>query len=218
MHPDIDEALRYLGVRADADGSLHRQMDALADELARSCPPRWVWTAVPLAFEGGEPLTGGLRLPGRTAARMLGDCCQAVLLCCTLGASFDAWIRREQARDMARAAMLDALGSAFVERGCNAAEEEIRARFPALHLTDRFSPGYGDLPLTLQGQLLAATNAARRLGVTCTDTCLLLPQKTVTAVIGLAEEPQAARVRGCAFCSMNKTCPLRKTGRFCQDD
>lgn len=218
MHPDIDEALRYLGVGADPDGLLHRQMALLADDLEVRCPPRWVWTVQPLTFEGTLPAAGDLPLPGASAARMLQDCRQAVLLCCTLGASFDAWLRREQARDMSRAAMLDALGSSFTECGCDAAEGEIRARFPALHLTDRFSPGYGDLPLTLQRELLARTDAARRLGVTCTDSCLLLPQKTVTAVIGLAERPQAARIRGCAFCSLRESCRLRKAGRGCTDN
>ena len=146
---------------------------------------------------------------------MLQECGQAVILCCTLGAEFDALLRSGQARDMARAVIADAWGSAWVETACDEAEREIASRFPGLYLTDRFSPGYGDLPLSLQGEICAFLDAPRRLGVHVTDTCLLNPRKSVTAVIGLAEAPQMARIRGCEFCSVRENCSLRKGGKRC---
>ena len=121
-----------------------------------------------------------------------------------------------QARDMAQAVLLDALGSAWVEMGCDAAEKELAARLPGLYLTDRFSPGYGDLPLSVQPEILTATDAMRRLGTQVTQSCLINPRKTVTAVIGIAEEPQPARVRGCAHCSMREMCAYRKEGKTCE--
>ena len=39
--------------------------------------------------------------------------------------------------------------------------------------------------------------------------------KSVTAVIGLSDRPQMARVRGCSYCSMRETCALRKGGHHC---
>ena len=159
--------------------------------------------------------TWNITLTGTTALRMLAHSQQAVLLACTLGAQFDTLLRTQQARDMSRAVMLDACGSAWVEAGCDAAEQELHARFPDLHLTDRFSPGYGDLPLTLQPGICAALDAQRRLGVTVTKSLLLNPAKTVTAVIGLADTPQMARIRGCAYCALQQTCALRKGGTNC---
>ena len=204
MTLDIDEALRYLGVRA-ADEGLRARLESLAAEVQSRIRPRWRWTLTDSA---------ALNLPGQTAAAMLADCSRCAVLVCTLGAEFDLWVRREQLRDMARSALLDALGSAWVEAGCDAAEEEIRARFPHLYLTDRFSPGYGDLPLTVQPMLLQLAGGDR-LGVTLTDSCLMLPQKSVTALIGLSEKPQRARIRGCACCALNKTCEYRKAGTTC---
>ena len=145
---------------------------------------------------------------------MLADCRQCAVLVCTLGAEFDLWVRREQMRDMARAAMLDALGSAYIEAACDAAEEAIRARLPGLYLTDRFSPGYGDLPLAVQPTLLTLAGGSR-IGVTLTDTMLMVPQKSVTAIIGLADKPQMARIRGCAYCALNQSCEYRKAGTTC---
>ena len=217
MELNVSEALRYLGVRGAPDPALLSQLSAAADRLARAAPPRWVWRAYPLAFgpEGPALEGAGLALPGEMAARMLGGCAQAAVLICTLGAAFEALLRAEQARGMARAALLDACGSAWVEAGCDEAQAEISARFPDLHPTDRFSPGYGDLPLSLQRDICGALDAPRRLGVQVTDSLLLNPSKTVTAVIGLSDRPQPARIRGCAYCDLRENCQYRKGGTTC---
>lgn len=214
--PDVSEALRYLGAPHPGP-ELRQQAEALADELAAALQPRYVWAAYPLAREGDHfSLQGaGVTLSGATAERMLDGSEQAVLLACTLGARFDTLLRSAQARDMAEAVLLDALGSAFVEAGCDGAEDEIAARFPALYRTDRFSPGYGDLPLDLQPAVCAALNAQRRLGLTVTDSLLLNPVKSVTAVIGLSDAPQPARIRGCGFCNFRENCQFRKEGTTC---
>ena len=204
MDVDIREALRYLGVKVN-DAELLPPMEALAQELQSRITPRFSWVlTTPQA----------LALPGQTARKMLADCPQAAVLVCTLGAEFDRWMRQLSLRDMARAVMLDALGSAFVEAGCDAAEDAIRTRFPGKYLTDRFSPGYGDLPLEVQPQLLALSGGTR-IGVTLTDSMLMAPQKSVTAVLGIADTPQPARVRGCTHCTLNQTCPYRKAGATC---
>lgn len=217
MKLDLSEPLRYLGVRGEPGPALLAELSGVADKLTRSVTPRYIWRVFPLSFrEEGPALEGiGLTLPGGMATRMLGECSQAVLLACTLGAGFEALLRAEQARSMARAAMLDACGSAWVEAGCDAAEEEISARFPELYRTDRFSPGYGDLPLTIQKDVCALLDAPRRLGVQVTDSLLMNPSKSVTAVIGLADRPQPARIRGCGFCSLRESCQYRKGGKTC---
>ena len=204
MTLNIDDALRYLGVKIP-DASLRAQMSSLAEEVQSRIPPRSAWVLIEKSR---------LDLPGKMAERMLADCQQCAVLVCTLGMEFDLWVRREQMRDMARAAMLDALGSAYIESACDAAEEAIRARLPGLYLTDRFSPGYGDLPLDVQPALLALAGGSR-IGVTLTEALLLNPQKSVTAIVGVADRPQMARIRGCAYCALNQTCPYRKAGTTC---
>lgn len=217
LKPDIDEALRYLGA-ADAPEDLRRRTREAGEALARLVQPRCTWRVYGLERrEEGFHLTGtGILLTGVTAARMLADSARAALLACTLGALFDRKLLALQARDMAEAALWDACGSALVEAGCDRAEQELRARFPELFLTDRFSPGYGDLPLELQPDICAALDAERRLGVHVSESLLMNPVKTVTAVIGLSERPQAARIRGCGYCPMGETCQLRKGGTRCE--
>lgn len=217
MKLDVEEALRYLGAGNGADELLRAQVARMADKLTAVLQPRCVYRVFSLSHSEQAVCMPecGLTLAGRTVNTLLAHCTQAALLACTLGAEFDAMLRAAQARNMAQAVILDACGSAWVESGCNVAEQELAARFPGKFLTDRFSPGYGDLPLTLQPDICRTLDTEKHVGIYVSDSCLMNPSKSVTAVIGLADEPQMARIRGCAYCAMRKTCALRKGGQHC---
>lgn len=214
MQIDISEAMRYLGA-AEGGEALRAQVAAASERIRER--PRYIYRVMELTWRNDVPFLPQIHmeLPGKTAKTLLEDCSQVILLACTLGLSFDAFLGREQTRDMAAAVILDACASALVEQGCDAAEQEISSRFPDLYLTDRFSPGYGDLPLSLQKDLCAALDAQRRLGIYVNESMLMTPQKSVTALIGLSRKPQMARIRGCGYCSMRERCSLRKGGKHC---
>lgn len=218
MELDREEILRYLGAGgAQVPPEVARLVEEVAAQVEATARPRTVWRVFELERQGEIPVLpqAGLVLEGRSARLMLEESDRCVLLAATMGAEFDAALRTAQAADMARAVVLDACGSAGVEWACDRAEEEIRQRLPEIHLTDRFSPGYGDLPLTLQSTLCAALDTPRRLGLHVTPSCLLNPGKSVTAFIGLAHTPQRRRIRGCAYCALAATCTLRKRGKSC---
>ena len=65
-------------------------------------------------------------------------------------------------------------------------EDAIRAELaPGERLIMRFSPGYGDWALSAQRELLRMLDASRTVGVSLTDTMLMVPSKSVSAVIGV---------------------------------
>lgn len=208
------EALRYLGAENPSE-ELRRQAEEIAGGIRER--PRYTYRVFALTrTPEGIVLDGsGVVLAGRMAETMLSECGQAALLACTLGAEFDRRLRGMQVRDMASAVILDACGSALVEEGCDAAETELAERFPERFLTDRFSPGYGDLPLDVQPEICAALDTPRRLGLYVTGSLLMNPMKSVTAIIGLSDRPQAARIRGCGHCRLREDCPYRKGGKHC---
>ena len=88
-----------------------------------------------------------------------------------------------------------------------------------LYLTDRFSPGYGDLPLTVQKDLCGVLDTRRTLGLTVNESMLLIPEKSVTAVMGICPVPQRHRAAtekgGCAKCAAFENCVFRLQGRTC---
>lgn len=69
-----------------------------------------------------------------------------------------------------------------------------------LFLKPRYSPGYGDFALESQKEIFARLECAKRIGLTLTDTMLMVPFKSVTAVIGVTDAPTCTYVkcRGCA--------------------
>ena len=211
---DRGQVLRYLGCRGAYDAALEAELQRRTGVLKAEAEPRAVWKLFPLLPDFS--LAGAcFRLEGESVRALLKDCDQVILMAATLGSSVERLIRRTQAVDMAGALILDACGSAAIENVCDNLCAELAAGFAPRYLTDRFSPGYGDMPLSQQRELFAALDVTRRIGVTLTDSGLMLPQKSVTALIGVSDRPQVMRPRGCAACSLHDTCAYRKDGKHC---
>lgn len=211
------EVLRYMGCPPEkADGFLRAQVEACAGELLGTIRPRWSWRAVEIAFEAdGVRLEGGLLLPGQDLKNHLTGCGRAAVFCATLGAEVDALIRRAERLDMARALTLDCCASAAVEAVCDRIETELQGKFPGCSFPFRYSPGYGDLPLDVQGPLLDLLDAPRRVGLCATQTHLLTPRKSVTAILGVADGEIERTKRSCLGCPAQGSCQYRKAGGHC---
>lgn len=214
---NTDEALRYMGCPPEqADPAVRALAEWAGQQLLSAAHPRWTWRAFDLSFEeGGVRLDCGLLLPGVDLRDHLTGCRRAALFCATLGAQVDALIRRHESRDMARAFALDACAAAAVEQVCDAIEEALQGQFPGCFFPFRYSPGYGDLPLSLQNELLALLDAPRRVGLTASDTHILIPRKSVTAILGVADSPIERKKRSCLGCPGQAGCPYRKAGGHC---
>ncbi len=113
--------------------------------------------------------------------------------------------------------MLVALSSVAAEAMADAAEDAMRREFSGrgLFLTGRFSPGYGDYPITVQNELIRLLDAPRRIGLAATPAHLLTPRKSITAVLGAADHPVTGRKAGCAHCALREKCSYRKEGKTC---
>ena len=140
------ETLRYLGAGGwQPDAASQVLLQKAEDALRAAATPRGVWKQLPLT---ALPLQNA----GNDIARHLRGCDAMVLMAVTLGSGADTLMRRLELTDIALAAVVDAMASAVMEELCNALEAEIRTSVQAQghYLTGRFSPGYGDCPLTLQ--------------------------------------------------------------------
>ena len=129
----------------------------------------------------------GFSLPSHDLARHLANCNEAVLLAATAGLALDRYIVREGRISPARALCAQAIGTERVEALCDAfcAQMNEMLKSEGTHLTPRFSPGYGDLPLTAQHALFALLSPEKHVGVTLTDTLLMSPTKSVSAIAGI---------------------------------
>lgn len=213
---DRGEALRYLGFRGSTPGPEAEADIARCEELLRkTAHPRAVWKRLRLLPDGSLAGTT-FRPAGSDIRRLLHGCSDAVLMAATLGAEVDTLLRRLQVTNMADAMILDACAGAAAENVIGNLCEDIAAEVRPLFLTDRFSPGYGDLPLAQQAQLCAVLDTPRKIGVVLTPGGLLLPQKTITAVAGLSPAPVTAHPAGCDACAMRSSCSYRREGSHCE--
>lgn len=209
----LEEIRRNLGCR-NLDAQTLAHSEQALKLLQKTVKPRSVWKFYPLQHKGNGVFIGDIQLEGKDIRKHLQGCEAAAIMAATLSVSAEVTLRRLAAEDMALALVADAAASALVEQLCDRTEQEIRERVPYGFMTARFSPGYGDLPLETQPVLLRLTNAARSLGITVTPQNILLPQKSVTALIGLSHQPvQDARrficgVR-CEGCPRYEECSSR---------
>lgn len=158
-----------------------------------------------------------LVLEGKDIKRHLEGCEKAVLLAVTLSSQIDACIRAAQTEDMTKALVMDAMASVAVEQICDKAERIIAGSFSEYYMTFRYGVGYGDFPLYTQKHFIKVTQADKRIGLTAGASSMLMPAKSVTAVIGLSKEPVSTAVRGCATCNMAGCCSFRKNGGYCYE-
>lgn len=208
------EILLYLGYRGqEYPEELKEQIKRCEREVLTEASPRLVWRRIPV--DGAE--FSSLSLEGEDIKELFAGCREAVLMAVTLGQGIDRLLAKKSVSNMADAVILDACASTAIENAADNFEADLRREVEAegAYLTDRFSPGYGDLPLSAQEKLCAALNAQRRIGLSLSPALLMIPGKSVTAVLGISDSPKMRRKKGCESCSLFYDCRYRKEGKMC---
>ena len=213
---NMNEILKYLGFRGqELTEEIAAQIRRCTDEVLAAATPRLTYRHAPL--EDGAVL--GVTFAGNDIPRMLDPCEEVVLFGATLGPGVERLMMRYEVVNAADSVIMDACASTAIENICNNFESDMRRTVEAegRYLTDRFSPGYGDLPISEQPKFFALLDMTRRIGVSLTPTTIMVPRKSVTAIMGIARTPQPHRPPDCEHCLMFRTCPFRKAGRRCRE-
>lgn len=208
---DRHETAAYLGMAENAAFSQIEVLLGRAEkELWQTAAPRAAVRRMPAQML--QPLLQGADI----TAHMRG-CQEGLLMGLTLGVKTDAVLRRAAATDMAYAVVLDAAACALIEQVADGLEQQLRQQLKKENrfMTGRFSPGYGDWPITVQPQFLQWMDAPRQAGICATESCVLTPSKSITALCGIADRPVTGTLAGCEHCALRDTCIKRKEGRAC---
>ena len=181
-----EEALRYAMQPRTADGSGIPQMDACIRMAEGKITCRAVWRMDALAWEADRLNLGFAETESSALRRRLDSCDRAILFAATAGMEMERLILRAKAISPLHGLCMHAVGAAIIEEACDRLCARLAEEHPDDALRPRFSPGYGDLPLAMQREVFAALDCGRKLGLTLTDTLLMQPGKSVTAIIGLS--------------------------------
>lgn len=207
----LPEALRYLGIRnAEVPPDLlHTVLEELPHiQTVLNCVA--VEERLPLMCSGSRCTFGGITVESTALAKNLHGCSEVFLFAATIGVDVDRLLTRNARLSPSRGVIDDALASAAIEAWCNLLNAKLAASVAkeGQFLRPRFSPGYGDFPLSIQPQLLESLLAAKRIGLTLTDSLLMVPTKSVTALIGIGNTPVSCE-HGCTLCNRQTDCPYR---------
>ena len=204
-HPRVDRAemLRYLGYGGQQiEPELAQRIELVVERLELDIEPRGVRRIFAIDATGvdeqGEPcirLVGtNVELRGRDIYRHLKDARFAALMACTLGMDAERRLRTTGAQQPLEGAVLDAACSAYVEAAVEQMDQQVKAAAAAHGLAGNW-----------------------RFRLTVTPTSLLMPTKSVTAVIGLFDgEVHDAQSRPtCNICRMREHCRFRAAHTTC---
>ena len=203
------EVWRYAGWRGIPDES--EEVSSLLNEVIAEITPvltyRVCWCESELRHSGGEPV-----LPFSARSKNLSDllrgCGGIVLFAVTVGIELDRRIAKYSRLSPSKALLLQAIGAerveALADKFCREYDTAGRC------MTRRYSPGYGDLLLGTQTELVRLLECEKRIGVTLNESLMMSPSKSVTAIFGLrregGEEPHDGSK--CAGCN-NLHCEFR---------
>lgn len=221
MKIDKNEVLRYLGYRnQDIDDELNNLIDLCITEIRETSKPLYTYKIFDLekTEEGISVLGTKLILKGKDIYNHLKDARKCAIMAATLGIGVDNKIRITERTNMTKSVILDSCATEFIEKICDKAEEEISnlAKIKNFNTNFRYGPGYGDLPIEIQGDVISVLNANKSIGLTTTTSSVLIPRKSVTAIIGfLDEDAKISKIKNCNICKLRETCNFRRKGGVC---
>lgn len=176
-----NEALRYMGA-AKADPLMLQMIEQGERDAKAHSEPKAVYLKTPINVVGDEIDFGFMRACSKNLAKNLEGCAEAYVFAATLGVGVERQFKKLSAVSQAQATVFSAVCSALVESFCDCINATLAN---GKETKPRFSCGYGDFCLKHQRDILDALEASKRIGVCLTDSYMMVPVKSVTAIIGI---------------------------------
>ena len=154
---------------------------------------------------------GTLQISMQKPCKKLKSLVKGCFVRCDIRTGVDRLIARTSLTDMANAVVLQACAAAMLEEFCDEKQFEIGEELEkeGLYLRPRFSPGYGDFDIGFQKSFMQMLDCAKAIGLTMTESFMMTPTKSVTAVIGASRIKERCPIAGCEVCD-KKECIYRR--------
>lgn len=205
---DKKEVLRYLGYgKNECDEAVLKKIDRITEQIKECLSLKACYEKYPLIFMDDMLSFGNIKTESADLKKNLSGYSYVIVFCATIGIDVDRIISKYGVTSPADMVIAQSVGATFIEAWCDI----LCNRFSKMEENEvgrRFSPGYGDFPLLMQKELLNMVDASRKIGVTLTESLLMMPSKSVSAIVGVGGEPEHSK-GGCNNCD-NKNCPYRR--------
>ncbi len=185
--PDKKMALRFMGCK-DFSGDTVSIYDRCLEEYKKVALFKAVYRKTSVTFYGEKGIRFDFgEIESADLRKNLEGCRSAFIFAATSGSAVDRLIMKETRLSAAYGMVTDCIASSGIEAFCDKINDELKE---GRSLKPRYSPGYGDVSLTCQNDILSFVDAYRKIGLTLTETYLMTPIKSVTAIVGIMEENQ----------------------------
>ncbi|MBQ2246753.1 MAG: methionine synthase, partial [Selenomonadales bacterium] len=142
--------------------------------------------------------SGDLSLTSDAICRHLAEAEEVAVMAVTVGSAVEEAIDSAfSAGEYSRALLLDAAATTATEACADYLNRTVtaEAKRRGLYTAFRFSPGYGDWDITVQSDIVRLSEGDS-IGITVTESSMLIPRKSVTAVIPLRAQKAEALAHG----------------------
>lgn len=220
MQIEKQEVLRYLSYK---NQNIHSSLDLLIDESILEIK-EYLNLRNTFKIFNIERNTNNIKLlnsnilfKGHDIAEHLKNSDVCAILALTIGNIVERKIKYYQKTNLTKAVILDACATVAVESYADEVQKKIEEEAAKLNLgiTYRYSPGYGDFNIGIQPFFIKVLEADKKIGLSVTEDNILLPRKSITAVIGFQDKKIVSTHPGCNSCNTREMCKFRKEGNYC---
>ena len=219
------EVLRYLQYKnQDIDNSLSEKIKKCINQTKEIINPRFIFRKYKIKklkfsneknevyFEGAN-----LTLQSNDIYNLLLDCDECILMSATLGLEIEREIRKLTYTDLTKGIIIDACATTAIEEVCDIVQDNIAKNLlkEDKYITYRYSPGYGDLPIEKNLDINNLLNSQKEIGLTVTNSGIMIPRKSVVALIGVSRRKISNTKKSCENCSNRHNCNYKKEGNSC---
>ena len=195
ISPDYDELFRYAGFSRQAledftDDQMKELAQAAVKDISKAMNCRAVYTKFDLEIQPDDKICfAGKIIHSHHLTLNLHECHSVYLFAATLGPAVDKLIQKETRINPAKAVMMQAAGAMFIERYCDLLieyfTEQETNECAENKLRPRYSPGFGDVSLSVQKTFFELLDCQKNLALTLNDSLIMSPEKSVTAFVGV---------------------------------
>lgn len=190
----VRKRLGYPSGMTDLGGEAQRIFDEELSVVSDLLEPKGVYTRLQIRSNENSQLrfkNTEFTVNSEQVCKMLKTSEIVTVFMATIGRRLETRVKElMDAGEMARGVILDAIGSETADEVADRMHRDILsnlARESGMIVTPRFSPGYGDWPVSVQNEF-AAIAGGDQIGIQVTESSLMVPRKSVSAIVGFKKK------------------------------
>ena len=218
IYIDKKEVLRYLHYKSDIiDEETDRLINECIIELKYLSELKYVYRVFNINNDNARiNFEDEIIIESKDLSKLFKSSNKVAIMATTLGLAIENRIRYYSLSNLSKGIIFDACATTYIEALCDFVENEIKliASKEGSDITYRFSAGYGDVSIAHQKEIVNSLNASKLIGLSVSESLILIPRKSVTAFIGFVDNSENTKKKksSCSTCKLYDDCSYKKNG------